>query len=861
MAVPPNQSRRCICIHGHFYQPPRENPWLEAVETQDSAAPYHDWNERVTAECYAPNGASRIVNHRQQIIRIVNNYSRISFNFGPTLLSWLDEHAPRTYLMTLDGDQQSTGRYRGHGSALAQVYNHIIMPLANQRDRETQILWGIADFEHRFGHKPEGMWLPETAVSRESLDLLAQHGIRFTILAPHQCLRVRELDDTSLQPSLPELNGAGARWTETPGASVDPNRPYLVRLEQGRSIAVFFYNGPISRAIAFEGLLNSGENFANRLINGFNPHSTEAQIVHVATDGESYGHHHRHGEMALSYALKLIEDNQLAALTNYAQFLSDFPPTWEAEIVEDTSWSCAHGVERWRSDCSCNGGHPGWNQQWRTPLRAALDWLRDTILPLTENAAYGLLKDVWEARNAYISIILAHALERRNAVDSFFAQHASRDLSSAERIRMLQLMEMQRHAQLMYTSCGWFFDDISGIETVQIIAYAARALQLAAEVFALNRGMLEARFLEILSQAKSNDAEWKDGAEVYKRAVKPMEVTLEQVAARYAISSFFNSYSEETTLFCYTIRRLEYNVVTSGHGRLAIGQVTVTSNITEESDAFRFAALHFGDQNVTAAVKQSSARDLPAFKALKQKSSAAVTLGNLPEVVRLIDGYFGGSPYSLVSLFSDDQRRILRVILQSTLGEVERSLAGIYEEHASLLHFLNAARLPKPPALTMAAGFAINAGLRRALEDDPIDLARVRSLIKLAKDDGVGLDQHELSYLVDQRMKRAMVETQSEPLDMEHLERTLELAHTVRELPFRLNLWQAQNIWHDILMESPQLLREASASAADRWRESFLELGRQLWIAVEDLVVEDAPANLGEAPMATETAAPSETAS
>src|SRR6201994_3421573 len=381
---------RYICIHGHFYQPPRENPWLETVETEDSASPYHDWNERITAECYAPNGASRIVNGDNQIIRIMNNYSRISFNFGPTLLSWLEENAPRTYRMIREADRQSMLRYDGHGSAMAQVYNHVIMPLANTRDRITQIRWGIADFKHRFGRAPEGMWLAETAVDTETLQLLAENGILFTVLAPHQCARVRECGETSLQPPLPPLEVPDERWIETPDASVNPNHPYLVPLENGHSITVFFYNGPISRAIAFEGMLNNGETFAWRLARGLDPTHPEPQIVHVATDGESYGHHHRHGEMALSYALKYIEDKKLAKLANYGLFRAKFPAKWEAQINEDTSWSCFHGVERWRSDCGCNGGRQGWNQQWRAPLRDALDWLRDTVTPLSETAMQGL---------------------------------------------------------------------------------------------------------------------------------------------------------------------------------------------------------------------------------------------------------------------------------------------------------------------------------------------------------------------------------------------------------------------------------------------------------------------------------------
>ena len=566
----------------------------------------------------------------------------------------------------------------------------------------------------------------------------------------------------------------------------------------------------------------------------------EPQIVHVATDGESYGHHHRHGEMALSYALKYIEDKKLAKLVNYGQFLAQFPPAWEAQIVEDTSWSCAHGIERWRADCGCNGGHGGWNQRWRAPLRDALDWLRDTVTPLSENTASGLLKDFWSARDAYISVILAaKSADARDAVDRFFAAHAARTLSAEERSLVLKLMEMQRHTQLMYTSCGWFFDDISGIETVQIMAYAARALRLAADIFGLNCALLEWQFVERLRQAKCNSPQWKDGGEIYRKLVKPQEVSLEQVAAHYAISSVFGSYPEETVLFCYAIRRLDYESVNSGRARLAIGRCRITSNLTEEMEEVSFAALHFGDHNVTAAVERSTPQDLSAFNDLKEKCSAAVTQANLPEVVRLIDSFFGGSPYSLASLFKDDQRRILRFILNATLSEVEESLVKIYEEHASLLHFLNASGLPKPPALTMAAGFAINAGLRRALEEEPIDLARVRSLISLAKSDGVVLETHALRYLTDQHMKRAMVLLHAKPVEHHGLEQALALARTLRELPFELNLWQAQNIWYDTLIRSDRFLLGLESSAAEAWRTKFLELGRQLSIAVEQLVVEE----------------------
>ncbi|MGE5082529.1 MAG: DUF3536 domain-containing protein, partial [Acidobacteriota bacterium] len=356
-----------VCIHGHFYQPPRENPYLEAIELQDSAYPYHDWNERITAECYAPNAASRIVDAENRIVKLVNNYAHISFNFGPTLLSWMKELVPNVHAAIVEADEDSRQRFSGHGSAIAQGYNHMIFPLANRRDKVTQVKWGIADFESRFGRKPEGMWLPETAADTETLDVLAEHGILFTILAPRQAKRVR--------------SKRSGRYHDVTGSRIDPAHPYVAKLPSKKRLSIFFYDGPISQAVAFEGLLSDGKRFADRLMSGFSATRQFPQLVHIATDGESYGHHHRFGEMALTYALEEIQNNDAAQLTNYGEYLEKYPNEDLVEIVENSSWSCVHGVERWRSDCGCNsGGHP-WNQQWRGPLRAALDWLRDRLAP------------------------------------------------------------------------------------------------------------------------------------------------------------------------------------------------------------------------------------------------------------------------------------------------------------------------------------------------------------------------------------------------------------------------------------------------------------------------------------------------
>ena len=910
----PNGSNRYVCIHGHFYQPPRENPWLETVEVQDSAAPYHDWNDRITAECYAPNGASRIVNIENEIIRIVNNYGRISFNFGPTLLSWLHDKAPRTYRMILDADKVSRQRYSGHGSAIAQVYNHVIMPLANQRDARTQIRWGIADFEHRFHRKPEGMWLAETAVNRSVLDFLAQEGIKFTILAPAQCARVRKVPTAAsstlssfaagggpaFSSSVPEL-ATDLPWTETPNATVDPTHPYTIQLDEGRSLTVFFYDGPTSRAIAFEGLLNSGVDFAQRLLEGLNTGTSNgaAQISHVATDGESYGHHHKHGEMALSYAMQWIEQGQHeegnhhegglqgAQLTNYAEFLANFPPQWEAEVVEDTSWSCAHGIERWRSNCGCNGGHPGWNQEWRAPLRQALDFLRDDIAPLAEKKAAGLIKDLWDARNDYIHVILSREdpASASAATDRFFDEHAARKLTPSERITALELLELQRHAQLMYTSCGWFFDEISGIETVQIIAYAGRVLQLAAKLFGAPGIALEQKFLDLLAQAKSNVPEMGDGAEVYRRYVTGMRIGLEAVGAHYAISSIFRSYPEDSQLFCFDLHRDSHQVFSSGRGQVALGRARIRSRITEEAEHICFAVLHLGDQNLSAAVKRYNAADpaeVQAFATFSAQVDAAIRRANLPEVIRLIDRFFarpavpiiptqqdtpteaaaphitldpdqpvpppvipvepsanGDAPtaYSLNSLFADEQHLILKTILNQTLSEMEDSLRKIYEDHASLLHFLTESGMSAPPALALASSFAINASLRRAIEADPFDAPEIESLLARADADHIALDVPVLSFAAGQRMKAAMVRLETaasaSKTSTTDLNAALNIAESLRSLPFEVNLWQAQNIWNDLLR------RNHKKDWPAEWQQGFKKLGQALNISVDQLEIEE----------------------
>ena len=485
---------RYICIHGHFYQPPRENPWLEAITYQESAYPFHDWNERIHAECYRPNTRARILDENGSVTEMVNNYSRISYNFGPTLLSWMEAKTPDTYQAILDADTISQEKFSGHGSAMAQCHSHMIMPLANSKDKYTQVYWGIEDFEFRFKRLPEGMWLPETAVDLETLNIMADLGIRFTILAPHQAGRL-------LTPN--EKDGKSSE--------LDIYRPYRVKLEEGRSINVFFYNGSLSQSLAFDNLLQDGKSFAEKLIRA--DANDERQLLSVATDGETYGHHHKFGDMALAFALQYIDEHPDARLTNFAEYLEKFPPEQEIGIVENTSWSCAHGVERWNSNCGCEtGGHPDWNQNWRTPLRQALDWLQGRADSIFAEIGKKFLNDPWEARNRYINIHI-NRCER----EKFLDQLTLRKLEEPERVVALKLLELQRHSMLMYTSCGWFFNDISGIETEQILLYAGKAIQLAEE---LSGDVLEPQFLEMLELAKSNVPEKGNGALIYKNVIK-----------------------------------------------------------------------------------------------------------------------------------------------------------------------------------------------------------------------------------------------------------------------------------------------------------------------------------------------------
>jgi alpha-amylase/alpha-mannosidase (GH57 family) len=808
-----------ICIHAHFYQPPRENPWLEAIELQESAHPYHDWNERIDAECYVPNAASRILDEEKRIDRIVNNYTKISFNFGPTLLSWLEANDVAVYRAILEADAQSAKTYAGHGSALAQPYNHMIMPLANARDKYTQAFWGVRDFERRFGRPPEGMWLPETAVDVPTLEVLAGLGIKFTILAPSQASRVRKV--------------GGRNWRDVNGGGIDPTMVYCLRLPSGKIINLFFYDGPISRAVAFEGVLDNGRQFAERLLGAFSEDTRPwPELVHIATDGETYGHHHHYGEMALTYALNYIEKNDLAELINYGLYLERHPPTHLVEIHENSSWSCVHGIERWRSNCGCNsGGHPGWNQEWRAPLRGALDWIRDVLAPLFEEKAKEFLKDPWAARNDYIGVVL----DRSPAtLCRFLAQHSLRQLNENERITVWKLMELQRHAMLMYTSCGWFFDELSGIETVQVMQYAGRAVQLAEELFGDNR---ECKFIAKLSQAKSNIPELGDGGRIYQKFVKPAFVDLRKVGAHYALRSLFDPYESDTRIYHYKVERQTSLELANDKDRqkLTGGRARFTSEITQESAVLGFAVLDSGNINPLAGVLKASSA--ASFEALAEKLKEAFSRSDPDEVKRVLKENFEGEPYDLTALFRDEQRRILNRIVESEWKEAEATLSGLYPHVMSMLRTLVkiGGTLTIPRAFYAAAEFALNARLRHALTSERMDFDGVRTLLKDAEDAKVALDMPTLEYTLRKRLERIAEGFQADPGNREHLREIDSAVGLTHSLPLKVNLWKIQNICYDVRQTVyPDFQQKAGEGDenAKAWIAQFQDLAQKVCLRI-----------------------------
>ncbi len=679
-----------VTVHGHFYQPPRENPYLDTIERQPSAAPFHDWNERIHHECYRPNAFARVLNERGEVIGIVNNYEYLSFNIGPTLMSWLERYDVEVYQRILEADRKSADRLNGHGNAIAQVYNHMILPLANERDKYTQIRWGKEDFRSRFGRDPEGMWLAETGVDYPTLEALVDEGIKFIILAPSQAERCRVIP-TDEQPV--------TQWHEVGGSQIDPTRPYRCFLADGRYIDIFFYDGPISRDMGFNDVLSDSHNFAGRIGQAVRGDHRPAQLISVGTDGETFGHHKGGTEKCIAYAFTKEFPHRNWTVTNFAHYLSINPPNWEVVLKPVTAWSCSHGVNRWQDDCGCGGGGL-WHQKWRRPLREALNWLRDRLIKVYEETARQYFRDPWAARDEYIKVIRDRSPEN---IESFLDRHRTRKLTAAEQIDALRLLEMQRHAMLMYTSCGWFFEEISRPEGVQILRYAARALELAGDVAGVQ---LERGFLKRLALAPSNVDCFKDGAEVYRQLVVSSQITFKQVAAHYAITSLFTSYAPQQQVYCYEAHQLDYQIQRMGALTLAVGQLRLVSEITWESAHLVFAVLHLGGWDFHCCIQPFAGRR--GYSKLKDKLFDALNQASAAHVILAMNQMFGDESFSLQNLFAEERHRIMGLLSQETLTRLDQLYTQVYRDNFGVLMAFHRDELPVPQELQVAAEIALS---------------------------------------------------------------------------------------------------------------------------------------------------------
>lgn len=828
-----------VTVHGHFYQPPRENPYLDAIERQPSAAPFHNWNERIHWECYRPNAFARILNDHGQVLGIVNNYEYMSFNIGPTLMSWLERYDMEVYQRILDADAKSCERLNGHGNAIAQVYNHIIMPLANERDKYTQIRWGKEDFRSRFGRDPEGMWLAETAVDQATLAALVAENIKFIILAPSQAQRCRII------PTEDELN---PQWHEVGGSQIDPTRPYRCYIDAKKKayIDIFFYDGPISRDMGFSDVVYSSSHFAGRIGAAIRGDHRSSQLISVATDGETFGHHKKGTEKTLAYAFIGEFPRHNWTVTNFAHYLSIHPPVWEVELKPVTAWSCAHGVDRWQDDCGCGGEGGIWHQKWRRPLRNALNWLRDELIKVYEEYGNSLFNYPWQARDEYIQVMRDRSPVN---VHRFLTRHQTHKLTATEQVEALRLLEMQRHALLMFTSCGWFFEELSRPEGTQILRYAARALELAGEISGVQ---LEKPFIKRLGLAPSNVEHFQNGSEVYRQLVITSQIGFKQVAAHYAITSLFNHQDHIVTdqndpipnknVYCYTTKELDYKMQRIGTLKMAVGQLQLVSDITWENQHLLFAVLHLGGWDFHCCIQQFTSRKDYSIK--KDQLFQALAQGSIAHVILTMTELFGGETFSLQNLFSEERHRIMRLLSQETLTRLDQLYTQAYRDNYGVMMAFHRDELEVPQELQVAAEIALEyrcMTILRALEEDIADnqlsnndVLQLEAIATEAKNLRCRLNIPEgkqiLEKLIISLLWKLLYSTNGHfESDLERLEHLIDVSH---QLNLNLGLNRAQEIYYIYLHN--QVLPKVNGLRHEELKQylEILKLGEKLQVDV-----------------------------
>ena len=748
-----------LAVHGHFYQPPRENPWTEEVAREASAAPFHDWNSRITAECYRPNGYARIVDDTGRVEHIVNNYEHLSFNIGPTLLAWLEVHAPDTYERILDADARTTG-------AIAQAYGHMILPLASPADQRTQVRWGLADFEHRFNRPAAGMWLPEAAVNDDVLAVLVDEGVRFTILAPSQA----EVPDGAEPVDTSKLY----RWSHPDGS--------------GRSIDIVFYDGGLSHAAAFELSGLSSQAFVDRVLGAAN-----GGLTTLATDGETFGHHHRWADRLLAHALTVEAPARGIEVVNVAGWVAENEPVGEIAIRE-SAWSCAHGVGRWRDDCGCStGGQPGWNQRWRAPLRAALDGLRGRLTEVVERRGPTVLRDPWAARDDYLPVVMGW-----QSPDDFAAAHIVGD-----RVEAFTLLEAMRHAMAMYTSCGWFFNDLAGIETLQVLRYAARVIDLLEE---LGEEGAEGSFVEALSQAESNDPAEGDGARIWARHVVPSRVGADRVVAHLALRELLENRPAPERVAAFGVEVLDHDHADRGALALCSGHIRLTHRRTGRVTEHVYAALHLGGLEVVGSTRPVDPRcDADALSILRTAFGKGAPVTTL---LRLVGDGFGPNEFGLESALPDAAEQIVESAARTLADRFAAAYSRLFEDHEHTLVALARAGYQLPAELRAPGELALARRLEaevaaQAGSLDPADYAVAVSIARQAQESGLTIDTPAARAMIARLLDRAVAAAVAQPLRPDGSEAALAVLEVSRELGLTLDIERAQELVHDAVQSLP----------------------------------------------------------
>jgi alpha-amylase/alpha-mannosidase (GH57 family) len=816
-----------LVIHGHFYQPPRENPWTDLIDREPGAQPFHDWNERIHAECYRPNAFARISDNHGRVERIVNNYANLSFNFGPTLLHWLERNSPETYARIIEADRESVRRRGGHGNAIAQAYHHAVLPLCNERDRRTQVRWGVADFRRRFGREPESLWLPETACDAATLETLIEENLKYAVLSPSQAERVRPSGSTA--------------WRSVADDSIDTSVPYkfLHRDGSGRALSIFFYDGQIARGIAFEGLLASSHALVSACERAAH---AGARIVNVATDGESYGHHYHFGDRCIAYALEVEAARRGLRVTNYGEFLAEHEPVFEVEIKagpdgEGTAWSCAHGVGRWSRDCGCNADAPeGWNQRWRTPLRAALDFLRDDFAPKFEDAGVQFFRDPWAARDAYVALLSNRAASR----EEFLRGHAARTLSRDEQVRALTLLEAQRAALTMYASCGWFFNDISGIETLQTLRYAGRAVELAGE---LGLAPPVARFLEILSEARSNLPDKGNGADIFLRTVEQSRVTPQRVAAHLAICNLIER--DEQTEGCesagYGYQKIDFRKRRHGRVTLQTGRLALEELATGKPHEFALASMHFGEIDYYCALRPAG--DGKDFAEAAETLWSLFRTASLPVLLRVSQEQFGPAEFGLEALLPEGQGHLSRSVFGNLIDRFMEEYEHLYEENRRVIERLQEIGFHPPRELRLAAEMTTSRRLELELRERQRGGGDYSRAVEIARDAarfGYRIDRTPVTRIFEEMLTDAAHLLVVRPT-AENIQSARMLIALGRELGLEANLERGQEAIYEVV--------RTDANLSEELREFALALGLAPAVAAAPAAViehADAPLTTAE---------------